>query len=56
MAGKISAAGQAAKEEFEAAKVKPSARELAAKHGLHISVIHRAPWYTPRPYKKKAKK
>lgn len=47
MAGRPSAAQTAAQKQYEKAPAdaKPSARELAAKHGLSESSIHRANWY-----------
>lgn len=50
MKNKTSAAHDAAKRQYEKAPVdaKPTALELARKHGLHESTIHRAPWYVPK--------
>jgi hypothetical protein len=47
MAARYSAAQEAAKKQYEKAPAwdKPSARELAAKHGLAESSVHRADWY-----------
>lgn len=50
MGARPSAAQEAAEKEFKAARKKPSARELAARHGLSESTIHRAKWYVE--YKK----
>lgn len=50
MAGKPSAGQEAARRQWERApeESKPSARELAARHGLSESTIHRAPWWKQR--------
>lgn len=40
-----SAAHEAAKKEYERAATKPSAGDLARKHGLSPSTIYRAPWF-----------
>lgn len=47
MAGRPTAAHEAAKKQYEAAprNAKPSATALARKHGLAESNIHRAAWY-----------
>lgn len=45
MVGRTTAAHDAAEKEFKAAQHKPSARELAARHGLSESTIHRAKWF-----------
>ncbi len=50
MAGRPSAAQQAAQRQWERAPVdsKPSARELAAKHGMSESSIQKAAWWKNR--------
>lgn len=47
MAGRPSAAQDAAKKEYEEAPpdAKPTARDLAAKHGLSEASIYRARWF-----------
>lgn len=47
MVGRPTAGHEAAKTEYQAApdNDKPSARVLAAKHGLSESTLHRAEWY-----------
>lgn len=47
MAGKPSTGQEAAKRQFDRAPAdkKPSAIELAVKHGLAESTIHRSKWY-----------
>ena len=47
MAGRPTAAHEAAQKQYQKAPAdaKPSARELAAKHGLSESTLHRADWY-----------
>lgn len=47
MAGKPSAAHEAAKRQFDEAPAdaKPTARQLARAHGLEETTIHRAKWF-----------
>jgi len=54
MSGKPSAASEAARKQFEKAPddAKPSARELAQKHNLAESSIHRAPWFVAQKNRK----
>ena len=52
MAGRSSAATEAARVEYMEAKVKPSARVLAEKHGLSTSTVHRCAWFIPFKYRK----
>ncbi len=56
MVGRASAANDAAKKQFEKAPEndKPSARELAQKHGLAESSIHRSAWFVPQKNRKGA--
>jgi hypothetical protein len=61
MGARPSAAQEAAKKEYAKAPTydKPTARELAAKHGLSESTVHRADWYrkaTGKPPMKSAAK
>lgn len=57
MTARPSAANDAAKKQFEKAPEgeKPSARELAAKHGLAESSIHRSVWFVPQKNRPKAR-
>jgi hypothetical protein len=52
MAGKPSAANEAARKQYEKAPAdkKPTALALAAKHGLAVSSIYRSAWFkAPAP-------